>query len=115
MLFFIKTIITALVIVGVSELAKRFSAFAAILAALPLTSILAMTWLYIDTKDVSKIAALSTNIFWAVLPSLIFFIVLPILLKQDFSFGFSMLISILIMLVSYILYLLVMQKFGIKI
>ncbi|MBI4994972.1 DUF3147 family protein [Candidatus Peregrinibacteria bacterium] len=74
MQYLIKTIITAIVVVGIAEIGKKFSPIAAILASLPLTSILAMIWLYTDTKDVQKVIDLSSNIFWAVLPSLIFFL-----------------------------------------
>ncbi|MGH7851499.1 MAG: hypothetical protein ACREOP_14495, partial [Thermodesulfobacteriota bacterium] len=58
----IKIVLTALVIVGVSELGRRHTAFAAMLAALPLTSLLAMVWLYTDTKDPGRIADLSAAI-----------------------------------------------------
>ena len=95
MQFLIKIIISALIITLVSETAKRFTFVAAIIASLPLTSILAMIWLYSDTKDVSKIIDLSSNIFWAVLPSLLFFIVLPILIKMGFKFSSAMVVSAL--------------------
>ncbi len=52
MYFFLKTLITALIVAGVSELAKQYSLFAAAIASLPLTSILAFIWLYEDTKDI---------------------------------------------------------------
>ncbi len=115
MQIFIKVIITALVVVGISELGKKFTPFAALLASLPLTSILAMVWLYTDTKDIQKISALSTSIFWAVLPSLLFFIILPLLLKQGMKFGWAMAVSTGVMFLAYTLYVLVLQKFGIKI
>ena len=70
----IKVIITALLVTGISELGRRYSTLAAILASLPLTSILAMIWLYWDTHDTRKVSALSYGIFWAVLPTLLFFI-----------------------------------------
>jgi hypothetical protein len=115
MQYFIKTIITALVIVGISEIGKKFSPIAAILASLPLTSILAMIWLYSDTKDIQKIIDLSSNIFWAVLPSLIFFLVLPILLKSGFKFSIAMVLSAVAMFIAYSIYVIILQKFGIKI
>jgi len=114
MQYLIKIIITALTIVGISEIGKKFSPIAAILASLPLTSILAMIWLYVDTKDTQKIIDLSFNIFWAVLPSLVFFIVLPLLLKHGFKFNISMIISIITMFIAYTIYAILLQKFGIK-
>lgn len=113
MYYLIKILITSLVVVAVSELGKRYSPMAAILASLPLTSILAMIWLYWDTKDVAKIGSLSTNIFWAVLPSLLFFITVPILLKLGFNFGVAMAVSIVLMACAYGVYSVVLAKFGI--
>ena len=115
MQFLIKIIISALIITLVSETAKRFTFVAAIIASLPLTSILAMIWLYSDTKDVSKIIDLSSNIFWAVLPSLLFFIVLPILLKMGFKFSSAMVVSSIVMFLGYTVYAVLLNKFGVKI
>ncbi|MDZ4245434.1 MAG: DUF3147 family protein [Candidatus Gracilibacteria bacterium] len=115
MQYLIKIIITAIVVIGISEIGKKFSPIAAILASLPLTSILAMIWLYTDTKDVQKIIDLSSNIFWAVLPSLIFFLILPILLKNGFKFSIAMIVSIITMFIAYSIYVILLQKFGIKI
>ncbi len=88
--FFIKTLITALVVVAVSELARRYTVWAALLASLPLTSILAFIWVYWDTKDTDKIIELSHSVFWLVLPSLAFFLILPFLLKQGLAFPWAM-------------------------
>ncbi len=108
----IKVLITAFVVVGVSEIAKRSSSFAAMLAALPLTSILAMVWIYVDTKDSEKIVDLSYGIFWLVLPTLLFFILLPTLLKNHIGFWPSMVISMGIMLVFYLLFAFLGKKLG---
>lgn len=115
MQYLIKIILSALVIVLVSEISKRVTFFAAIVASLPLTSILAMIWLYHDTKDTEKIIDLSGGIFWAVLPSLLFFVTLPILLKTGLSFNWAMLLSGVVMFVGYTVYALVLNKFGVKI
>lgn len=115
MLFIAKIIISALVIAAVSEIAKRFTFAAAILASLPLTSILAMIWLYVDTKDAAKVSILSENIFWAALPSLLFFLVLPILLNMGLKFYTAMIISAVVMFVGYTVYALILGKFGIHI
>ncbi len=100
----IKVLITALVIIGISELGKRFLLFAAILASLPITSILAMVWLYQDTKDITKVISLSNNIFWAILPSLAFFIVFPILLKSKMAFAPALTLSCVVMGMTYAIY-----------
>lgn len=108
----LKTAITAVVVVGVSEIAKRSSTFAAMLAALPLTSILAMTWLYIDTGDSKKIVDLSYGIFWLVLPTLLFFVLLPFLLKNHIGFWLSLAFSSVTMVVFYLLFAFFGKKIG---
>ena len=108
----IKFIITAGVVVGVSEIAKRSSAFAAMLAALPLTSILAMVWLYVDTKDSEKIIDLSNGIFWLVLPTLLFFVILPFMLKNQLGFWLSMVLSSAVMIMFYLAFVFFGKKIG---
>jgi hypothetical protein len=91
--FLLKVLISALLIAAVSEVARRSSVVGALLASLPVTSILAFVWLYRETGDVAKVAALSTDIFWLVLPSLVLFLLLPVLLRQGWGFVWSLLAS----------------------
>lgn len=109
-----KVIITSLLIVVIAELSKRSTLLGALLASLPITSILAMLWLYIDTQDAGKVADLATGIFWLVIPSLIFFVSLPLLLKTDLNFYLSMGLSISVTAGCYFIMLLVLNYFGIK-
>jgi len=110
----IKVIITSLLIVAISELSKRSSLFGALLASLPLISVLAMLWLYIDTKDVGKVADLATSVFWLVIPSLVFFISLPILLKKGLNFYLSMGLSMSVTAVCYFIMITILTRYGIK-
>ena len=112
MQYFFKILISALIIVLVSELGKRYSAVAAIFASLPLVSIMALVWLYIDTSNVQKSIDLSINIFYAVLPSLLFFIVFPLLLKKGVNFWLALGLSILIMFLAYTVYVLILKKLN---
>ena len=86
----LKVIISAIVIVAIAEIAKRNTGLAALVASLPLTSLLAFIWLHIEGSTVSQIADLSKQIFWFVLPSLLFFVLLPILLKHGLGFWLSL-------------------------
>jgi hypothetical protein len=87
----IKVLISAGVIVAVSELAKRSGLLGAALASLPLTSLLAFVWLYLETGDIELVAKLSTDIFWLVIPSLLLFVVLPVMLRAGMGFWLSLL------------------------
>lgn len=81
MYYLIKVLISAILIVLISEISKRNSLISSILASIPLVSVMAFIWIYIDTKNLETISKLSISIFWLVIPSLILFISLPILLK----------------------------------
>ena len=111
--FILKILLSALIIASVSELAKRNTFMAALLAALPFTSLLAIVWLYLETKDLTRIASLSKDIFWTVLPSLVFFILLPLLLRKGLGFWASFGISTASTLIVYLLYFRVLRAFGI--
>jgi hypothetical protein len=100
--------------VAIAEIAKRSSFAGALLASVPLISVLAMFWLYVDTKDVTKVSALSTSVFWLVLPSLVLFVTLPLLLKQGLNFYLSMSISIGITLGCYFLTISLLNHYGVK-
>jgi hypothetical protein len=89
----VKLILSAGIIAGISEIARRSTLLAAVLASLPLTSLLAFVWLYIETGDVNGVASLSTSIFWLVLPSLVLFLLLPALLRSGLGFWQSLAIA----------------------
>jgi uncharacterized membrane protein (GlpM family) len=115
MRFLLKTLISALVIAGVSELGKKSSGIAAILAALPLTTILALIWLYADTRDAERAAQLSLSVFWAVLPSFIFFLSLPLLIRRGVAFPPAMAIACGLMIAGYWGYVWVLGRLGISV
>lgn len=112
--YLVKIAITTILIVAISEIAKRSSFVGALLASIPLVSVLAMMWLYIDTKDASKVSELAISVFWLVLPSLALFVTLPILLKQGVNFYLSMSVSIAVTIMCYWLMVNLLNHFGIK-
>ena len=77
--YIIKLIITTLLIVLISEISKRSSLAGALLAAIPLVSILAMTWMYVDTNNSDSAVEFSNRIVWLIAPSMTLFIAFPIL------------------------------------
>ena len=109
-----KLIITTLLIVLISEISKRSSLAGAILAAIPLVSILAMTWMYIDTSDSTKAVEFSQNIVWLIAPSMTLFIAFPLLIKKGLGFYPSMLISIVMTIFAYYSVIYLLEKFGIR-
>ena len=109
----VETIITVIIIVAISEIARRSSFIAGILASIPLTSALAITWLYFDTKEVDTVVNLSNSILLLIPPSLTFFVVLPLALKR-LDFIYSFLISIVATVLVYWLYIALLSRFGIR-
>ena len=112
--YIIKILITAVLVVAVSEVSKRSSFIGGLLASLPLVSVLAMVWLWQDTRDPAKVAALSTSILWLVLPSLVLFLALPALLKRGVNFYPALAASVAAMLACYGATVFALGKFGIK-
>lgn len=104
MQYIIKILVTAIIVVSVSELSKRYQTAGAILASLPITTILALIWLYYDTQDKIKVADLAGEVLVMVIPSLVFFLVLPIFLKKDFSFWVSLVGSSAITSICYFMF-----------
>ncbi len=115
MLNFIKIVLSALIIFLASEIAKRNTLLGAIIISLPMASLLSIIWLYIETKDIDRIASFSQNIFLMIFPSLSFFIIFPWFLKKNLGFGLSIFLSLAIMVVLYFSLNLFYKKIGISI
>ncbi|MGB4415313.1 MAG: DUF3147 family protein [Paludibacter sp.] len=113
--YIIKVLLSSVIIVAVSEISKRSTLMGSIIASVPLVSLLAFIWMYIDTKDTVKIAELSQGIFWLVIPSLLFFILFPVLLKKNVEFWLSLGISLTLMVIGYFVMLFILKKVGINI
>lgn len=109
----IKVGLSAILIVAIAEIAKRSTGFAALVASLPLTSLLAFVWLHLDGTAATEIGTLSRQIFWLVLPSLILFLLLPVLLERGFAFWPSLGLSMLATVGGYFLMLWALKKFGV--
>jgi hypothetical protein len=113
--YVIKIVLTSILVVAISETAKRSSLAGAILASLPLTSLLAFVWLYVDTGDTQKVASLATGIFWLVLPSLVLFVAFPVLLARGVGFWTGLAGSIALTVACYFAMIWVLGRLGIEI
>lgn len=112
--YVLKIAITTVLIVLISEIAKRSTFWGAVLASIPVVSVLAMIWIYTETKDIEKISQFSTSVFWLVIPSLGFFILLPLLLKKGIGFYMSLGVSAFMTLIVYYAMISVFDKIGMK-
>ena len=113
--YVIKVAVTAVVVVAVAEIAKRSPVWAALLASLPLTSLLAFVWLYLDTGETERVATLSHSILWLVLPSLVLFISLPLLLRVGWGFWGSLASSCVATAAAYLAMVWILSRVGIHV
>jgi len=107
-----KALISGVIIVAASEAAKRSPTYGALLVSLPLISILAMIWLWRDTGDKERIAALSEGTFWLVLPTLPMFLVIPALLRNGLSFWAALTASCALTIALYLVAVWLLPKLG---
>ena len=111
---FIKIITSSFIILLISEIAKKSTLFGGIIASIPLISLISIIWLYIETKSIKNIIDLSNSIFYMVIPSLAFFLSLPLLLKCGINFYLSIGLSILITSLFYGLMVYILYFLGIE-
>ena len=109
-----KGVISGALVVLASEVAKRSSVWGAVLVSLPLTSILALTWYWIDTHDVDKVSALSWDILLIVVPSVVLFAALPLLLRAGAPFALAMLGACALTAAAYAGYVVLLRKVGLS-
>ena len=82
----IKVLLTAVIILIVNKVQVFSDKLSALLIALPLTSLLAMIWMYQARQSSERIAGHAEGTFWFVLPTLPMFLVLPWMLRNGWSF-----------------------------
>ena len=104
----VKTLVSAIIITMVSEVAKRSPAFAALIASLPLVSVLGMILLWQQRPDAENMAIHAEATFWYVLPSLPMFLLIPALLRHGMSFWIALIAGCALTVVLY----LAMAHFG---
>lgn len=110
----LKAVISGALVAAVSEVARRYPGWGGLLASLPLTSLLAIVWLYRDSGDSERVAALAGSTFWFVLPSLPLFLVLPALLRSGMGFWVALAVGVAGTLALYALFFWGAPKLGIK-
>lgn len=108
-----KYLLTAVVVVVVSELARRSDKLGALVAALPLVTVLTLIWLYVEQQPAQKIANHAWYTFWYVLPSMPMFLVFPLLLPR-LGFWPTLLACVIITLLCFVLLAVFARRFGIE-
>ena len=108
-----KLLMTSVMVVLISEVAKRSDRLGGLIAALPLVTVLTLIWLYIEKQPSAKIANHAWYTFWYVVPTLPMFLAFPFLLKR-FGFWPTLGISVIITLVTFYVFAKIVKPYGIE-
>jgi len=107
-----KGMFSGAVIVAASEIAKKSTIFGALVISLPLASIMSIIWLYNDTKDNAQVADFAESILWLIIPSMMLFLILPLLLRRDWEFEYAMAVAIFVTMAAYAIGISISKYFG---
>ncbi|NPD68420.1 DUF3147 family protein [Lichenicola cladoniae] len=114
MYFILKAVLSGLLIAAVSTIARRSPSVGALVASLPLISVLGMIWLWRDTHDRARMEAHVGATFWYVVPSLPMFLLIPALLRAGMPFYPALLLGCLLTVVLYLAVSWAAPKLGIE-
>lgn len=112
--FLLKAALSGLIIALVSEVARRAPGLGALIASLPLISVLGMIWLWRDTSDPTRIAEHAYATFWFVLPSLPMFLAIPIMLNRGVPFWQALTLGCAITVALYLAIVWALAQFGVN-
>jgi hypothetical protein len=112
--FIVKALLSGVIIAIISVVAKRYPGVGALIASLPLVSVLGMIWLWHDKPDVENMAHHAEATFWFVLPSLPMFLVIPLMLRNGASFWIALFCGCLLTIALYLAMTWIGPKFGLR-
>jgi hypothetical protein len=109
---FVKAAVSGVLVALSAEVARRYVGWGALIASLPLVSVLGMIWLWRDTRDVERLADFSLATVWYVAPSLPMFVVIPLLLRAGLGFWLSLALGCVLTMILYTLTVWIAARFG---
>lgn len=112
--FLIKAALSGVIVAIVATVARRYPGFGALVASLPLVSLLGMIWLWQDTHDPAIMAVHARATFWFVLPSLPMFLLIPALLDRGWSFWLALLTGCVLTILLYLGMTCAAARFGLR-
>lgn len=107
-----KAALSGVLIALASEVARRNAGIGALIASLPLVSVLGMIWLWRDTNDPARLADHAAATLWYVVPSLPMFVLIPLMLRVGFGFYLTLAAGCALTFVLYIAALWLGQRLG---
>ncbi|MCP3732931.1 DUF3147 family protein [Sphingomonas sp. MG17] len=112
--FWVRALVSGLIVAAIAMIARRSPALGALVASLPLISLLGAMWLWHDTRDAGRMASHLEATFWYVLPSLPMFLLVPWLLRHGVAFGGAMLAGCALTVALYLAVIVVAARFGVQ-
>jgi hypothetical protein len=112
--FVARALLSGVIIALIALVARRNAAAGALVASLPLLSILGMVWLWHDTHDPDRMARHVEATFWYVLPSLPMFLLVPWLIRHGIGFPFALVAGCTLTVALYLITIGVAARFGVR-
>ena len=113
--FVIRALLSGIIIALIAVVGRKAPAAGALIASLPLISIMAMIWLWRDTGDHNLLANHAEATFYFVIPSLPMFLLIPFMLRNGLSFWVSLGSGIALTVALYLLTATLAARYGIRI
>jgi hypothetical protein len=111
----IKALISGVLIAAASELARRNPGWGGLVASLPLTTLLAVMWLWRDTHDPMRAADFMAGTALYVIAALPAFAIIALLLRKGAGFAPAMLAGALVAIVGYLLLMWAGKRWGLPV
>jgi len=89
----LRAAVSGAIVALASEVARRSTLLGAVIVSLPVTSMLAIIWLYRSDRDTEQVASFAWSILWVIVPSLVFFVALPLFLRGGVTFWVSLVLA----------------------
>jgi hypothetical protein len=112
--FWVRALLSGLIVAAIAMIARRNPAAGALVASLPLLSLLGMIWLWHDTHDPERMAAHVEATFWYVIPSLPMFLAIPYAIRHGIAFWPALLAGCAMTILLYLVTIIVAARFGVR-
>ena len=110
-----KILLTALIIFSIAQVSERSTLMAAVLASIPIVSVLSMMMMFHEGQSALEISAFARDIVWLLIPSLLMFIVIPRLIDStSWDFYPALAAGLACTVSGYFLMVQAMEKFGLS-
>lgn len=110
----LRALISGIIITIVSVVSRRYPGLGALIASLPLISVMGMIWLWNDKPDVENMARHAEATFYYVIPSLPMFLLIPMLLRRGVGFGPALIVGCVLTILLYLLTVAIAARMGIR-